>query len=83
MMQARNVDTPTALLTPQEQVAAVHGRKTLEMTLATRRPTKAPAPGKPALREWPDTSAAPDAFGLPTWILDPDSLTLVNLSTIW
>ena len=70
MMLARNVDTPTALLTPQEQVEAVHLRKTLEMTLATRRPTKAPAPGKPALREWPEI-ATPDAFGIPTWILDP------------
>jgi metacaspase-1 len=70
MMQARNVDTPTALLTPQEQVEAVHLRKTLETILATRRPTKAPTPGKPALREWPEI-ATPEAFGLPVWILDP------------
>ena len=70
MMELMSLDIPGAALRSQERISAVHLRKTLEMTIATRRPTQAPAPSKPALREWPEITS-PEAVSLPPWVLDP------------
>jgi metacaspase-1 len=70
MMELISLDIPRTPTHSQERITAVHLRKMLETTLATRRPTQAPAPGKPALREWPEITS-PEAISLPTWVLDP------------